>query len=214
MEEKIDISEKKMASILRSWAARELVDGRKIETKIDGDWKLSRVDTSYVMSGQRYCLSLWVEEHAQHFHLHVEGPWNVRPERVENVLRTIDRINERLPFGELVCGNDGDVYFVQYSVGANAQGGQFTLKHMDDLIDLGARTLDRYGSLLATVALTNTSAKKAWSKFLEQHGLEAELSRQGTQTRCDRAEVVPPSSWEKSPAQRRQIDSREKHHLP
>ena len=195
MKEKDDIYEMKMTSTLRSWLVRESLDESRIETERDGDLILARINTGVIISGLSYGLSLWVEEYAQHFHLHVEGPWEVCSDRVQDVLGILERINERIPFGELICGNDGEVHFVQYSVGADAERGPFTLKHIDDMIRLGVGTLHRHRSLLATVAMTNTSTKEAWLTFLKEQGWEEKEMRERKPLRCGPADVLPPSSW-------------------
>ncbi len=81
--------------------------------------------------------------------------------------RLINIINMVQHFGRFGCADDDESNAVQFCLTYDVEGGSITGKQIDLMADEAMRWYGRWHSLLASVALTKTTAKEAWATHLE-----------------------------------------------
>ena len=178
MIKKFDISTMSMTSVLKKWITDRLPK-LKDTIVIYPDLKTSHFVTSYSIHGEYQYLMLEVNEHTECFSASFESTWILPPTKISDMCQMIGLINQRLPFGALLCMDNGSQRFVVSKLAINVDASSFTPHQISSMVVAGASIFEDYHKPLSTVALTNSSVDAVWSKFLAEENKEDGEPAQG-----------------------------------
>jgi hypothetical protein len=160
MLEELDLTNMPLTAVLRDWM---VANDWKDELEISEDGNKARVATIYLVNDQDHRVYLEVDEKADEFSVFVYSPFNVPGRRRAEVLDLINRIHGRTRLGRFWCSTDEEAKPLQFKITTDVEGAILSPEQIDVMIGSAVGTLKRYGSVLATVAMTDTSAAEAWS---------------------------------------------------
>lgn len=165
----IKVNPKKMpltAAVAEFLKIREWEDRIRI---LDGN---EATELSFTTSGDGVSIFYSVESGEKTERLSVYGysDFKVRPSRMAEMSRIINMINMNEPFGRFGCYDDEEANSVQFLLTYDLEGGSISGVQVNLMVQEAIRFFDVYHNTLSSVALTNTTAKKAWAVLLEQHG--------------------------------------------
>jgi hypothetical protein len=150
-------------------AVAEFLEINKWKDKININDKKSRTTLEYTMKsrGTKYKMFIEAQEEYERISVYAYTTFEVPPARMGEMARLINIINMVQHFGRFGCADDDESNAVQFCLTYDVEGGSITGKQIDLMADEAMRWYDRWYSLLASVALTKTTAKEAWATHLE-----------------------------------------------
>lgn len=162
----------RLTEVLQSWLAdREWDD----EVQINADWTASRVVTRYLIGEQPHNLYIEVNEELEQLHMFLYSPFNVPAGRVAEITRVLNSINRSSLMGTVTCADNGEPTPIQYRVGIDVEGSALTPVQISNLLSAVGCLAEVYSQVLATVAMTATSAEEAWQQFVAEQERRAAI---------------------------------------
>ena len=151
-------------------ALREFLDEEDWADEIEfsEDRSSARVSTNILIDGQPVRTFFEVDEDAETFGLYMYTSFSAPPSRMTGVARILNRLNSRIRLGRLCCVDDDDSNPIQFKAAIDVEGSALTARQIAVMLGAGLSTLERYGSILAQVALTDVEVDSAWDAFLER----------------------------------------------
>ena len=208
MRNKFDISALKMTYVLKQWVADRLPE-YKDTISICPNFRTSHFVGTYAIRGEYQYLLLELDAQKKRFSVSLESPWTLDATKTADMSRMIGLINQRLPFGALFCIDKGDHRYVTSKLALNVDADSFTPHQISSTVVAGASIFENYHKPLSTVALTNKSADKVWTKFLceesklakgRDKGRAGELDSDELRDLVSFGEIVPYKDlWELGP---------------
>ena len=146
------------------------------EIEIDEGRKASRVQTVVGIENQGHKLFLEVKEDTDRFSVYMYSPFNVSPAKMPEMARVLNRINISNALGRLACSDDDDANPVQFHSIVDVEGGALSVTQIDTMVSASIHAFERYGELLAAVALTKQSGNALWKSFLKEQAAASKVS--------------------------------------
>lgn len=150
---------------LREWCDAE---ESKIEIETKEDRTAARVSGPIDIDGQDHRLFIETDETNQLLSVFVYSPYKVKPARMGDMARILNRINIGLSLGRLACYDDDEDNPVQFLARIDIEGGQLGKTQIGTMISAAGGTFDDCGQLLAAVALTRQPVDLLWKQYLEE----------------------------------------------
>lgn len=123
------------------------------------------VATSILISEQRHSLFIEIEAPC-HIFVFLYTPYFVPRSRLDVMSRIVNRINTQILFGRLAVDDGPKPRPVQFKTGLHLENAILTPSQVDAMIGLGTSTLQTYGEILATGALSRKSVEELWAEHL------------------------------------------------
>ena len=133
------------------------------EIAIDDERASSRVEAKVGINDQPHRLFLEADETSQRLAVYIYSPMTVPPARMADMARILNRINCRWELGRLACYDDEDSNPVQFRANIDVEGGSLSPNQIGTMVGAAIGTFNRFGQLLAAVALTKQPGDKLWA---------------------------------------------------
>src|SRR6516165_7126576 len=151
-----------LTSVLKEWMElNEWAD----PIELNGERSRSQVSTHYTINGQPHRLYFDVDEEARLMTITLYTVFNVPAHRMGEIARILNRINAGTVVSKYSCWDDGEPNPIRLGVAIDIDKGNLDVSQIQSMLGAAGATMDRYGELLATVALTQQSANLIWQDF-------------------------------------------------
>ena len=157
------LSDMPLTKVLSEWIIEEEWED---EIEVRDDRKFGRVATSMSIEHQSHKMYLEADETREWFSVYLYGPVQVPPDRVGEMSRLLNLINSRLGLGRIICGDEENERRVQFLARMDVEGSALKPKQIDNLVRSACGTFRKYGSILATIAITKQSTLDCWAELL------------------------------------------------
>lgn len=128
----------------------------------------TRQGTFPSLNDQPHKLIIEVNEAGQRLWVFMYGPVIVPVVRKDEMVSILNRINYPLALGRLALQDDGDANYVQFKATIDVEGGALTPPQIGSMVGAATYTFEKYGHLMAAIALTKLPADTLWQNFQEE----------------------------------------------
>ena len=163
-------AEGRVTHALKQWLKQE---ERDTEIDEDVDDYANEVRLGVEVDGQPYLVYLTACDQDEWFSVSLNGHILVPPEKFNNLLRLLNKINSSLYLGRIYCSDDGEDHVIHFESRIEFENGVVSVSQIDNLVKYSIRTLAKYGEIIAKIEKHEMSLEELWKKFVADNNEEA-----------------------------------------
>lgn len=132
------------------------------ELSVDHPARRSTLATRLIADSQSYSLYIETDEEQEVMSVFIYTPFAVPADRISEMARLINLINNKLVLGRLASADDGESNSVQFRASVDFTASHCSREQIEIMVNQGMWSLRHYEKALAAVSFADLSALEAW----------------------------------------------------